>query len=359
MQKKIFEDQATMHEAFLAGGAEAIAELHGAHIVDSATLEGWRQIAAGRLEEGNRALLLREQRDIIDRFYVEMLDRRQPAGSVFTYLMTLTGAPSVPGGKGYPERYPLTLGAGPIRLRTPLADGNIAIFANRWKLIEEDTLPAYLAFVRDHPAEARSLMGTPVARRALPFRLLARAGLILRAAVTRWGPVAERTVKPLAAARADGVTVDLAAPPARRVWMNPGRRPFDLRVRLPDGREFRARPEFAVMLGDRLTAQLARGRPRGDGRRPGVLRHGVGHLARRDRRLAAGRRAAPRDRPRPQHPRLPRRRRRGARGLTPRPRAHVHARRPLQRGRAVTTPHFIAPAHARSPAAGPRGSRSR
>ena len=38
--------------------------------------------------------------------------------------------------------------------------------------------------------------------------------------------------------------------------MNPGRRPFDLRVRLPDGREFRARPEFAVMLGDRLTAQL-------------------------------------------------------------------------------------------------------
>jgi hypothetical protein len=256
MQKKIFEDQATMHEAFLAGGAEAIAELHDAHIVDSATLEAWRQIAAGRLEDGNRTLLLREQRDIIDRFYVQMLDRRQPAGSVFTYLMTLAGAPSVPGGKGYPERYPLTLGLGRLRLRTPLANGNIAIFANRWQLIEDDTLPAYRAFVRDHLAEARSLMGASVARRALPFRVLARAGLILRAAVTRWGIVEERPVKPLAAARTDAATIDLAAPTTPRVWMNPGRRPFDLRVRLPDGRSYGARPDFAVLLGDRLTVQL-------------------------------------------------------------------------------------------------------
>src|SRR3954468_21594866 len=30
MQKKIFEDQATMHEAFLEGGVAAIAELHAA-----------------------------------------------------------------------------------------------------------------------------------------------------------------------------------------------------------------------------------------------------------------------------------------------------------------------------------------
>jgi len=256
MQKKIFEDQATMHEAFLAGGADAIAELHDARILDSATLEAWRRIAAGRLEDGNRTLLLREQRDIIDRFYVQMLDRRQPAGSVFTYLMTLAGAPSVPGGRGYPERYPLTLGLGRLRLRTPLANGNIAIFANRWALIEDDTLPAYRAFVRDHLAEARSLMGASVARRALPFRVLARAGLILRAAVTRWGIVEERPVKPLAAARTDATTIDLATPPAPRVWMNPGRRPFDLRVRLPDGRRFEARPDFAVLLGDRLTAQL-------------------------------------------------------------------------------------------------------
>src|SRR4029453_5067269 len=95
-----------------------------------------------------------------------------------------------------------------------------------------------------------------VARRALPFRLLARAGLILRAGVTRWGIVEERSVKPLAAARTGPTTIDLAAPPAQRVWMNPGRRPFDLGVRLPGGGLFHAWPAFAVMLGDRLTVQL-------------------------------------------------------------------------------------------------------
>jgi hypothetical protein len=290
MQKQIFEDQATMHEAFLAGGTEAIAELHDAHIVDSATLEAWRQIAAGRLEEGNRTLLLREQRDIIDRFYVQMLDRRQPAGSVFTYLMTLTGAPSVPGGRGYAERYPLTFGLGRLRLRTPLANGNIAIFANRWQLIEDDTLPAYLAFLRDDAAEARKLMGTPVARRALPFRLLARAGVIVRAAVTRWGIVEARTVKPLAAARTGPTTIDLAAPPAQRVWMNPGRRPFDLGVRLPDGRLFHAWPEFAVMLADRLTVQL--GEADLGGTAAALESYGVSRAALADWRRGAERRPA-------------------------------------------------------------------
>ena len=47
-------------------------------------------------------------------------------------------------------------------MRTPLADGNIAVFANRWKLIDDDTLPDYLAFVRDHAGEARALVATPV-----------------------------------------------------------------------------------------------------------------------------------------------------------------------------------------------------
>jgi hypothetical protein len=254
MQKQIFEDQATMHEAFLGGGVDAIAELHDARIVDSATLDAWRQIDAGQTEPGNRTLLLREQRDIIDRFYVRMLD--QPGGGVFTYLLTLAGAPSVPGGRGYPERYPLILPLGPVSLRTPLANGNIAVFANRWRLIEDDTLPAYVAFVRDRPAEARELMGTPVARRALPFRVLARAGLILRAAITRWGIVEERPTKPLATAKTEATTIDLSAPPAERTWMNPGRRPFELTVLLPGGRSFHSRPALAVMLAGRLVAQL-------------------------------------------------------------------------------------------------------
>ena len=122
MQKKIFEDLAGMHEAYLAGGVAEIEEFYRARIIDAATLEAWRQIDSGRrnttaaaVTDGNRTLLFREQHDIIDRFYVRMLGYRWPLGPAFTYLLTLTGAPSVPGARSYPERYPGTDGA-PVRV---------------------------------------------------------------------------------------------------------------------------------------------------------------------------------------------------------------------------------------------------
>src|SRR2546423_4569189 len=281
MQKKIFEDQATMHEAYVTAGVAEIERLYRARIIDVATLEAWRQIDAGRrdgdrarVDRGNRTLLYREQHDIIDRFYVRMLGFHHPEGSVFTYLLTLAGAPSVPGARSYPERYPLTLVARlrrtAIRLRTPLADGNIAVFANRWKLIDEDTLPDYLAFIRADPEAARALLRKPVADRMRPFRLLSRAGDIVAAAFTRWdlatGPVPDRPrtvavlgVKPVLAAEAAAATIDLTAPPTRqsagfgerggsRIWMNADRRPVEVTVELPGGRLYRAQAEMSVML---------------------------------------------------------------------------------------------------------------
>ena len=44
MQKKIFEDQAPMHEAYVAGGLPEIEEFYRARIIDEATVEAWRQI---------------------------------------------------------------------------------------------------------------------------------------------------------------------------------------------------------------------------------------------------------------------------------------------------------------------------
>src|SRR5205085_7416514 len=72
MQRKIFEDQALMHEAFLGGGVAAIDELGEAGIIDRATVFAWHRISAGGradVEDGNRTLLFREQHDIIERFY--------------------------------------------------------------------------------------------------------------------------------------------------------------------------------------------------------------------------------------------------------------------------------------------------
>ncbi|HEY3199765.1 MAG TPA: hypothetical protein VGK55_04405 [Actinomycetes bacterium] len=293
MQKKIFEDQATMHEAYIAHGLSEIEELYYARIIDAATLEAWREIDRGHktndmalIDRGNRTLLFREQFDIIDRFYLQMMRHDRPEGLLFTYLLTLTGAPSVPGAHSFPERFPFTLIArlavATISVRTPLANGNIAVFANRWKLIEDDTLPGYLAFVRDRADEARKLAGTSVSERATRYRLLARTDQLIATALTRWdvragrvgaGAPAVPPQKPLLAALTEDRSIDLTSPPTResadfdagadsRVWMNPNRRPFDLRVLLPGGRVYRTHAAEAVMLSttpagdpDRLMVQ--------------------------------------------------------------------------------------------------------
>jgi hypothetical protein len=280
MQKKIFEDQASMHEAYLTDGLAAIEDLYRAHAIDAATLEGWRQIDRGRQEHdaqllcsGNRMLLLREQWDIIDRFYASMLEHHGDEGALFTYLMTLAGAPSVPGAHAYAERYPLTFCAralGPtFSLQTPLADGDIAVFASRWMLIESDTLPAYLAFVDERPAAARALVQTPIAERVRPYRLAARIGTLGVAAATHWrlrvrwrgrsqrglGRDPTRPVAPLAGDRA---AIDLKAPPTResasivqgdsRIWAHTDGQPFAVAVALPGQRTYNATAELAIML---------------------------------------------------------------------------------------------------------------
>ncbi|HEY3648631.1 MAG TPA: hypothetical protein VGL33_11725 [Streptosporangiaceae bacterium] len=294
MQKKIFEDQAVMHEAYLAGGIAQIEELYRARIIDAATVQAWRQIDAGRgdpaadaVADGNRTLLFREQHDIIDRYYVRMLGHRRPLGPAFTYLLTLAGSPSVPRAQPFPQRYPLRVEARmpPIAIsaRTPLADGNIAIFADRWKLIDTDTLPAYLAFIRNHPGRARAMVAIPLSQRVTGYRLLARAGQLAAGALTRWDvdlraapskrrtPGARAVRRPLQAA---ATVIDLSSAPTResagfgagtgsRIWMSPGRVPFDVTITLPGGRAYHARAEMAVMLAsapagdpDRLTVQL-------------------------------------------------------------------------------------------------------
>ncbi len=284
MQKKIFEDQAPMHEAYLANGIAELERFYDAGIVDDATLQGWRQIDRGRhegdlslLAAGNRMLLLREQRDIIDRFYLRMLSRRRPEGAIFTYLLTLAGAPSVPQARSYPERYPLTivvsLPIARVSVGTPLADGDIAIFANRWALIDRDTLPAYIAFIGERIQQARELVSSSVGKRMQRYRIIRRLGRLLAAAFTHWRLEAAwarptwrvlrtRPTKPVAYAAVQTLLVDLRGqPPTRgsldlgehhsRVWMNEDRAPFSLTVTLPSGRSCRASAEMALALADR------------------------------------------------------------------------------------------------------------
>jgi hypothetical protein len=296
MQKKIFEDQAPMHEAYVADGLPEIEKFYRARVIDLATLEAWQQIDAGRrggdtalVDRGNRTLLFREQLDIIDRFYLRMLRHDRPEGQIFTYLLTLAGAPSVPGAHAFSERYPRTfvtrLPGASISVRSPLADGNIAVFADRWKLIDSDTLPEFLAYIHDHPDDARARVSAPVSLRTTPYRLPLRLGRLAAAALTRWdvkvattpaapAVLALQATKPSLLAE-DGYTrIDFSNPPDResvgvasdtasRVWMKADRQPFDVEVALPGQRVYRARAEKAALISsirggapDRLVVQL-------------------------------------------------------------------------------------------------------
>lgn len=153
MQQDIFFDLAPVHEAYLHGGIEAVEEMHAAGIIDQDVYNAWEDISTGDpalVEQGNEALLLREQRDIIDDYYQDMYNR-YPSGPAVTQVMTWIGAPSIPGAKGYPEVFDMS--------------GNIAHFEDRWDLIQEDTLPAFLDLWRNDRERTNDIISSPVGPR--------------------------------------------------------------------------------------------------------------------------------------------------------------------------------------------------
>jgi hypothetical protein len=256
MQRKIFEDQALMHEAYLGGGLPAIHALGDAGIIDTAAVQAWENIDGGLVEQvhaGNRTLLYREQHDIIDHFYVGMREHSPPAGRVFTYGLTLAGTPAVPDAKSYHDVFPYTLAA-PISprsrlvLRTPLAAGNLAFFTNRWSLIETDTLPAYIRLIAGGSSGARALIEVPVAQRMGSFRLLRRFGRIVLAAVTHWR-VGIEPARAAVPGSMDAVVDLRTAPTEGQIWGDLQRRLFTISVLLPGGQTFSTDTVLAVLLG--------------------------------------------------------------------------------------------------------------
>ena len=195
MQRQIFIDQAPAHQAYRTQGFAGIEQLRSDGLIDQQMYNAWETIHRGiesgdraLIAEGNLQLLRREQFDIIDDDYQEMYDR--PLGPVITYAMTTIGRPSIPGAHGYGEIFPITvtvespgprsIGLGPVRfdnplqgsatLITPFPNGNIAEFDDRWRLIIEDTLPAYREVLDDGDA-AQDIVRRPVADRIEEQRL--------------------------------------------------------------------------------------------------------------------------------------------------------------------------------------------
>jgi hypothetical protein len=270
MQRKIFEDQALMHEAYLDRGLDAVHELHSAGIVDETTARAWEQIDSGdpeRVQEGNRTLLFREQHDIIERYYAKMRGYEPPQGLAFTYLLTLAGSPAVPGAKSYAAVFPSMVprSGGAVVLTTPFPAGNIAVFENRWDLIVEDTLPAFRKLL-DDPTRTLALVARPIEERVPRFRVIRRLGAIL-GSLLRWR-LRHGRVRPRLGVKetvmTDEVAIDLTSPPHgdTRTWASTAT-PFPLEVLLAEGRTYTTQARLVVLTSsapggdpDRLLVKL-------------------------------------------------------------------------------------------------------
>ncbi|GAB3534361.1 hypothetical protein GCM10027403_10060 [Arthrobacter tecti] len=176
MQKEIFLDQAMMHQAYTEGGMEQIERLVEAGSMTPTMGQAWADIDSrdpARISRGNEALLDREQNEIIVDNYQAMQDR-QVTGDVVTWGLSLVGEPSIPGARSYPEIFPVDGSIespgpetifgrdnpvqGSVDWTTGLPDGNIANQADRWALIQQDTLPAYQELLRTNPEEAARIV---------------------------------------------------------------------------------------------------------------------------------------------------------------------------------------------------------
>ncbi len=211
MQREIFLDMATAHEAYRDGGLAAIELLyeHDDYLFGTKTIEAWHQIDEGartgnveHIATGNATLLLREQKFVIDDDYAEMRGRPL-TGDAMTYAMTAFGAPSIPGARPFAQVFPVSIDAAryvgsprevtvipglwqqsvphagvetTVTVDTPLPDGNIADFDDRWSLIAEDTLPVWVDLARRHPDHVLALLDVPIGERAGEFDLISRSG---------------------------------------------------------------------------------------------------------------------------------------------------------------------------------------
>jgi len=206
MQRKIFDDLAWQHEAYVSGGLPALEKLVEADAIGASQLQPWRDIASGhanRVATGNKALLRREQYFVIQRDYGDMRAHHGDVGEVFTALTTWIAESPVPGGRPYrevvnhvnfPDGWDLPKLPTAPKVRIPGTDykvggwegsdlpdvgdsgaiprGNIAKFRDRWEWIEGDMLPAFDELADDDPERLRSIIETPVGDRADDLRLV-------------------------------------------------------------------------------------------------------------------------------------------------------------------------------------------
>jgi hypothetical protein len=131
MQKNIFMDLAWQHQAYVEGGLGALASAYNRGDMSAANYEAWVKIATGDANaqwDGNKALLMREQSEVLPPGYEEIRDL-WGGGTIAENISENTASP-IPGGAPFQKLYP---------------DGDVTQFEERWRWIEDHMLPEYRA----------------------------------------------------------------------------------------------------------------------------------------------------------------------------------------------------------------------
>ena len=185
MQRQIFDDMVWMHLAYQSGGLEALESIHASEGLNPRLMDGWRKIDTGDpdlIRSAATDFAWVEQLDIINDDYTAIREHSIVTNAITIGLSAIAADSPVPGGRPFHEVVPYEVGGyvnTPDRIsfdrvipdrvpfigwRVPGGQGSIdlpdriggtvdlplhdvSIFDNRWKWIEEDMLPAYLAHV--------------------------------------------------------------------------------------------------------------------------------------------------------------------------------------------------------------------
>lgn len=206
MQRHIFMDMVTMHEAYAAEGMPAIEELAASGEYDDYVVDAWRLLDSGRPDALAEALLRmasREQNQIIADQWDDTAAglggaradeaERAAVGRVLTYITTVGGSPDIPGARSLGQFRPLTVHAEVdgrhLTVHTPLPAFNWADREPRWEYIEQELVPRQRELVQDRPAEAQRVLGVEFRQRAEQNRILQRLPVFLAEMTSGWAVV--------------------------------------------------------------------------------------------------------------------------------------------------------------------------
>ncbi|WP_280426383.1 hypothetical protein [Nocardia carnea] len=167
MQKHIFTDVVSQHEAFISDGMAGIEEMYRAGLIDDNARTAWLGIASGRrwgLEDALVRIADREQNQIVADQWDVTAAGRGGLGRVMTYASTVLAQPIIPGvrvpGAFAPTTVTGTLAGRRVSLRMPFPNWNWADREGRWAYILHDLIPRHREMVL-RPRDAAAVLGTP------------------------------------------------------------------------------------------------------------------------------------------------------------------------------------------------------